>query len=89
MPPTSEQLPLISIYYVLCIITVACSTTMSVITLHINNKGSRGCQFPGFLKLVLFKCIAKLLLIKLNSYQTLKFVDKSSVEIDAISEPYK
>ncbi len=42
MPPTSEQLPLLGIYYAITIVIVTLSTTLAVITLIINNKGSHG-----------------------------------------------
>ena len=42
MPPTSEQLPLLGIYYATTICIVSLSTAMAVLTLHINNKGRRG-----------------------------------------------
>ena len=42
MPPTSEQLPLLGIYYAVTIGIVSISTSFAVITLNINNKGNKG-----------------------------------------------
>ena len=42
MPPTSEQLPLLGIYYAVTIGIVSMSTAFAVLTLNINNKGNRG-----------------------------------------------
>jgi hypothetical protein len=92
MPPTSEQLPFIGIYYFLCILTVICSTSMTVITLHINNKGSRECRLPNFLKIFLFKYIACILRINLNQPVKLEYnsmfetIQKEKDEIEKLNE---
>jgi hypothetical protein len=67
MPPTSEQLPLLSIYYAVTIGIVSCSTAMAVITLNINNKGYSGRRVPRIIKIIFFNYIAKILRTKLIS----------------------
>jgi hypothetical protein len=67
MPPTSEQLPLLSIYYAVTIGIVSCSTSMAVITLNINNKGSTGARVPKIIKIIFFNYLAKILRTRLSS----------------------
>ncbi|CAF0756631.1 unnamed protein product [Brachionus calyciflorus] len=61
MPPTSEQLPLLGLYYGVTIGLVSFSTAMAVITLNINNRGFRGKKVPNFLKIFFFKYMARIL----------------------------
>lgn len=61
MPPTSEQLPLLGIYYGVTIGLVSFSTAMAVITLNINNRGTRGKRVPKLVKIFFFKYIARIL----------------------------
>lgn len=67
MPPTSEQLPLLGIYYTTTTCIVSLSTAMSVLTLHINNKGRRGHEVPKLVKKIFFNYIARVMHIKLDS----------------------
>jgi nicotinic acetylcholine receptor, invertebrate len=62
MPPTSEQLPLLGIYYAATISIVSFSTAMGVITLNINNKGSAGREVPRIFKIIFFEYLAKVFL---------------------------
>jgi hypothetical protein len=66
MPPTSEQLPLLGIYYAVTIGIVSFSTSMAVITLNINNKGSNGKEVPKIVKIIYFDYLARYLNIKLS-----------------------
>lgn len=61
MPPTSEQLPLLGIYYGVTIGLVSFSTAMAVITLNINNRGMRGKRVPKFVRIFFFKYMARIL----------------------------
>ncbi len=77
LPPTSEQLPLLGIYYFITISIVSFSTFMAVITLNINNKGLRGKRLPPLVKVIFFNYVAKILgtrLIHNNKYK--KIVDQ-------------
>lgn len=67
MPPTSEQLPLLGIYYAITIGIVSLSTAMTVVTLNINNKGYRGEEVPRRIKIVFFDYIATIFRIKIDS----------------------
>ena len=58
MPPTSDQLPLLGIYYAATIGIVSLSTTMSVVTLNIANKGNRGQEVPRWVQILLFKYVS-------------------------------
>ena len=60
MPPTSEHLPLLGIYYAVTIGIVSFSTAMAVVTLHINNKGSRGKKVPRLVKKIFLTYLAKI-----------------------------
>ncbi|OQV20250.1 Ligand-gated ion channel 4 [Hypsibius exemplaris] len=50
MPPTSESLPLIAMYYGITIFLVALATAVQVLTLNMHHRGTRGQKVPGFLK---------------------------------------
>ena len=76
MPPTSEQLPLLGIYYAITICIVSLSTAMTVVTLNINNKGLRGQEVPKLAKIVFFKYIARFMFINLESLSNKKIIDK-------------
>lgn len=67
MPPTSEQLPLLGIYYAVTITIVSFSTAMAVLTLNINNKGSKGRKVPRIVKVILLDYVAKILGTELSS----------------------
>ena len=67
MPPTSEQLPLISIFYLATTSIVSFSTAMAVLTLNINNMGYRGKPIPRLVKLVFFRFLAKIVRTDLHS----------------------
>ena len=67
MPQTSEQLPLLGIYYAVTNVIVSLSTAMSVLTLHINHKGVRGQEVPKLVKTIFFRYIARIMRIKLES----------------------
>jgi hypothetical protein len=61
LPPTSEQLPLLGIYYAVTISIVSFSTAMAVITLNINNRGAKGRRCPKLLKFVFLTIVARIL----------------------------
>ena len=74
LPPTSEQLPLLGIYYFITITIVSFSTFMAVVTVNINNKGLRGKRLPRIVKVIFFNYVGKILgtqLIHNNSYKKL------------------
>jgi hypothetical protein len=76
MPPTSEQLPLLGIYYVITICIVSLSTAMTVVTLNINNKGLRGQEVPKLAKIIFFRYIARFIFINLESMSNKQIIDK-------------
>ena len=49
MPPTSEQLPLLGIYYAVTTCIVSLSTAMTVFTLNLHNKGTCWILFLVFI----------------------------------------
>ena len=61
LPPTSEQLPLLGIYYFITISIVSFSTFMAVVTLNINNKGNKGRRLPKSVKKFFFEYVARIL----------------------------
>lgn len=66
MPPTSDIVPLIGLYYGITIAIVSATTAMTVLTLNIHHKGSRGLEVPQSVKKVFFGIFAKILFIKLD-----------------------
>ncbi|GAB6027786.1 Cholinergic receptor, nicotinic, alpha [Chamberlinius hualienensis] len=64
MPPTSEKLPLIGIYYGVTISLVTFATGLAVVTLNIHHRGMRGREVPRIVKRFVFGFLAKILLIK-------------------------
>ena len=68
LPPTSEQLPLLGIYYFITIGIVSFSTFMAVVTLNINNKGNKGKRLPRLVKVIFFKYLARILGTELQNY---------------------
>ena len=66
MPPTSEQLPLLGIFYATAICIVSFSTAMSVMTLNINNKSRQGKEVPKIMKIIFFDYIAWIFRINLE-----------------------
>lgn len=68
MPPTSEELPLLGIYYAITICIVTFSTGFAVLTLNINNKGKKGeYRPPRLVRKIFFKYLAKFLRYKLSN----------------------
>lgn len=63
MPPTSDDLPLIGLYYGITIAIVSFATAMTVLTLNIHHKGSRGHEMPAIVKKIFFGIVAKVLFI--------------------------
>lgn len=62
MPPTSEELPLLGLYYGITICIVTFSTAFGVLTLNINNKGRKGTvRPPRLVRKIFFKYLARLL----------------------------
>ncbi|CAG2251023.1 CHRNN [Mytilus edulis] len=66
MPPTSNVLPLIGIYYGITISIVSTATGMTVFTLNIHHKGHRGRQVPQLIKRLCHNFFAKILCIRLE-----------------------
>lgn len=66
MPPTSDVVPLIALYYGVTIAIVSSATAMTVLTLNIHHKGARGIEVPQLVKRIFFQIIAKILFIKLD-----------------------
>ncbi|CAI4231441.1 unnamed protein product [Auanema sp. JU1783] len=71
MPPTSEALPLIGIYYGVTIVLVSLATAMTVFTLNVHHQGLHGGPVPPFLQIVLFKILAPIICIRLEPYHSI------------------
>ncbi|XP_050388377.1 neuronal acetylcholine receptor subunit alpha-10 [Patella vulgata] len=67
MPPTSDVLPLIGLYYGMTIFIVSFATAMTVFTLNIHHKGARGLEVPKLIKTICFGFFAKLFCMKIDS----------------------
>ncbi|XP_071102064.1 neuronal acetylcholine receptor subunit alpha-10-like isoform X1 [Haliotis cracherodii] len=70
MPPTSDVLPLIGIYYGMTIFIVSFATGMTVFTLNIHHKGTRGREVPSVIRKIAFSCLAKMFCIKVQRAKT-------------------
>ncbi|RUS74599.1 hypothetical protein EGW08_017641 [Elysia chlorotica] len=68
MPPTSDVLPLIGIYYGMTIFIVSFATAMTVFTLNIHHKGSRGKAVPMIIKRICFDGLAKLFCMRVDTW---------------------
>ena len=73
MPPTSEELPLLGLYYGITICIVTFSTAFGVLTLNINNKGVKGTvRPPRLIRKIFFNYLARLLRYELFNDKKLK-----------------
>lgn len=77
MPPTSDVLPLIGMYYGITIAIVSLATAMTVLTLNIHHKGIRGREVPNIIKKIFFSVFARLLCIQLETPE--KYVENDIV----------
>ncbi|XP_052681532.1 neuronal acetylcholine receptor subunit alpha-10-like isoform X2 [Crassostrea angulata] len=66
MPPTSDVLPLIGIYYGLTIIIVSLATGMTVFTLNIHHKGQRGHPVSPIIRKIFFGVFARVMCVKMD-----------------------
>uniref|UniRef100_A0A1I7UP28 Neur_chan_memb domain-containing protein n=1 Tax=Caenorhabditis tropicalis TaxID=1561998 RepID=A0A1I7UP28_9PELO len=71
MPPTSEALPLIGIYYGVTIMLVALGTAMTVFTVNIHHTGVHGYPVPPFLQIFAFRYLSKLLFVRIEPYHSI------------------
>ncbi|VDL77567.1 unnamed protein product [Nippostrongylus brasiliensis] len=71
MPPTSEALPLIGIYYGVTIFLVALATAMTVLTLNVHHQGVHGGEVPPFLQKIAFKFLARVLFVRIDPYHSI------------------
>ncbi|KAH3755061.1 hypothetical protein DPMN_189744 [Dreissena polymorpha] len=66
LPPTSDVVPLIGLYYGVTIAIVSSATAMTVLTVNIYHKGTRGIEVPVTVKRLFFGLVARILCIKLD-----------------------
>uniref|UniRef100_A0A914ZUK4 Neurotransmitter-gated ion-channel transmembrane domain-containing protein n=1 Tax=Parascaris univalens TaxID=6257 RepID=A0A914ZUK4_PARUN len=71
MPPTSEALPLIGIYYGVTIFIVSLATAMTVFTLNVHHHGQHGNPVPPFVRKIAFKFLARLLCLRIEHYHSI------------------
>ncbi|CAL1537662.1 unnamed protein product [Lymnaea stagnalis] len=69
MPPTSDVLPLIGIYYGMTIFIVSFATAMTVFTLNIHHKGTSGKPVPNIIKRICFDLLAKMFCMKVDTWE--------------------
>lgn len=79
MPPTSDQLPLLGVYYAVTISMVSFSTTMTVVTLNISSKGHRNHEIPSIMKIIFFDYVAPVFRIRVGS-QRIRHKDIESLQ---------
>lgn len=68
------------LYYGITIAIVSTATGMTVFTLNIHHKGTRGTEIPHYLKKICFDIIAKVLFIKID-LQELPALESVSIEM--------
>ncbi|EYC06625.1 hypothetical protein Y032_0074g806 [Ancylostoma ceylanicum] len=71
MPPTSEALPLIGIYYGVTIFLVSLATAMTVLTLNVHHQGVHGCDVPPILQVIAFRFLARVLFVRIDPYHSI------------------
>ncbi|KAK5976355.1 Neurotransmitter-gated ion-channel transmembrane region [Trichostrongylus colubriformis] len=71
MPPTSEALPLIGLYYGVTIFLVALATAMTVLTLNVHHQGVHGGEVPRILQRIVFKYLARVLFVQIDPYHSI------------------
>ncbi|XGW14959.1 hypothetical protein V3C99_000891 [Haemonchus contortus] len=71
MPPTSEALPLIGLYYGVTIFLVALATAMTVLTLNVHHQGVHGGEVPRLLQQIAFKFLARILFVRIDPYHSI------------------
>ncbi|TKR57608.1 hypothetical protein L596_030288 [Steinernema carpocapsae] len=71
MPPTSEALPLIGIYYGVTIFIVSLATAMTVFTLNVHHNGVHGRPVPELVQKIAFQVVARALCLKVETYHSI------------------
>uniref|UniRef100_A0A1I7RZK5 Neurotransmitter-gated ion-channel transmembrane region n=2 Tax=Bursaphelenchus xylophilus TaxID=6326 RepID=A0A1I7RZK5_BURXY len=71
MPPTSDALPLLGVYYGATIFIVSLATAMTVLTLNVHHQGTTGCAVPAVVQRVVMGYLAKMLLMNPGYYHSI------------------
>ncbi|KAI1706895.1 neurotransmitter-gated ion-channel ligand binding domain-containing protein [Ditylenchus destructor] len=71
MPPTSEALPLIGIYYGVTIFIVSLATGMTVFTLNVHHHGRQADPLPQLVQNLVFNYLSKMLFLKVEPYHSI------------------
>ncbi|CAM1294855.1 CHRNA9 (predicted) [Pycnogonum litorale] len=77
MPPTSETLPLIALYYGVTISLVSLATGLSVVTLNIHHRGITGRPPSSLVRKFIFGFVAKALCIKFEPLERPEILKKA------------
>jgi hypothetical protein len=91
MPPTSDALPLLGIYYVATIFIVSLATALTVLTLNIHHHGHSGKPVPILVQKIAFGYIAKVLFMNTGYYHSINehveyFYNKEHGRKDSLEE---
>ena len=65
MPPNSDSVPLIALFYLGSMLIISLATTGTVITLHIHKRGDYRKPMSKISKIIFFKCIARIFCIEI------------------------
>ncbi|KAI6215851.1 Ligand-gated ion channel 4 [Aphelenchoides besseyi] len=71
MPPTSDALPLLGIYYGATIFIVALATASAVLTLNVHHHGQTGKSVPMIIQKVAFGYLARFLFVRTGYYHSI------------------
>ncbi|GFW94767.1 ligand-gated ion channel 4 [Trichonephila clavipes] len=85
MPPTSDTVPLIGLYYAVVMTLVSLATAMSVVTLNIHHRGLHGNEVPSIVKKFVFGILAKILFIRVQFPETLETSNSAQKVIKILS----
>ncbi len=92
MPPNSDSVPIIAIYYFSSMLMISLATVAAVFTINLCRKGEEQEPVPEWLKIIFFDIIAKILLIKIKADRSLylsvkeAFPDNDSVRLQSYSK---
>jgi nicotinic acetylcholine receptor len=71
MPPNSDSVPVIAIYYFNSMLMISLATVAAVFTINVCRKGEEEVPVPEWLKIIFFDILAKLLFIKIKANRNL------------------
>ncbi|XP_062607792.1 neuronal acetylcholine receptor subunit alpha-10-like isoform X2 [Saccostrea cucullata] len=72
LPPVSDAVPLISLYYGISILLISLSTSINALTMNIYHYGDTGREVPAILKRIFFGSLSRILFVSVPFNKTIK-----------------